>query len=139
MGSTREAQGLQEIGAGAMGALRELVGALNEAITGEDDSAIEDATEAIHDDVLSIEYRSGWTMQGEGLQAEEYCLLLATGGPAVRIIGTIEHEQARDATLQVQDWGTPWTDVALSDDDHDTLLQYARAFCLFHDDGLPMV
>lgn len=139
MSSTREAQSLQEIGAGAMGALRELVGALRDAVADGDQDRIDEAQQAIYDDPLSIEYRSGWTMQGDKMEAQEYCMLLATGGPAVRIVGEVEHEEAKTATLQVQDWGTPWTDVKLSEDDQDILMEYVGQFCLFHDDGLPRV
>ncbi len=50
-----------------------------------------------------------------------------TGGPATRIIGELnEHGEPTRARLQVQDWGTPWTDYRGGD--QETLLTYARCF-----------
>lgn len=84
------------------------------------------AYQAIQDDALSVEVRSGWTTPGEPLTAEEYCLLLTTGGPAVRIVGDIDRGEPTSARLEVQDWGKPWTEYFPADSD--TLLTYARCF-----------
>jgi hypothetical protein len=69
----------------------------------------EDAEQRIQEDPLSLEVRSGWTTLGEPLQAEEFNILLATGGPAVRIVGELDQGQPTRAWLEVQDWFTPWT------------------------------
>jgi hypothetical protein len=39
-----------------------------------------------------------------------FCILLSTGGPALRIVGELNQwqEPAR-CWLEIQDWGTPWT------------------------------
>jgi hypothetical protein len=50
----------------------------------------EDAEQRIHEDPLSLEYRSGWVTNKEDMVAEEFKLLLTTGGPAVQIIGELE-------------------------------------------------
>lgn len=89
----------------------------------------EDAEQRIQEDPLSLQVRSGWHSPGETGEAEEFELLLSTGGPAVRIIGTLdEHGQADSARLQAQDWFTPWTDYrgdAISDEQ---LLTYCNVF-----------
>jgi hypothetical protein len=72
----------------------------------------DDARQRIEEDPLSMEVRSGWRGLGEELQAEEFCLLLSTGGPAVRITGDVdEHGELSRPQLQVQDWFTPWANV----------------------------
>lgn len=80
-----------------------------ESAAGECESE-DDARERIQEDPLSLQFRSGWCGGKSEMVAEEFELLLATGGPAVRIIGEIVDEQAHHPRLQVQDWGTPWTD-----------------------------
>lgn len=87
----------------------------------------EDAEQAINDDPLSVEVRSDWTAPGEELTPAEFCILLCTGGPAVRIVGELDqcNEPVR-AWMEYQDWGTPWTQYF--DADSATLLDYARRF-----------
>ncbi len=90
----------------------------------------ESAEQAIMEDPLSIEYRSGWVTDKSEMVAEEYCILLSTGGPATRIVGDLdEHGEATSARLQVQDWGTPWTEHFVDRSDREALLTYARCFC----------
>ncbi len=87
----------------------------------------EDAEERIRDDPLSLEVRSGWVTPGEDMTAEDFTILLCTGGPAVRIMGELDdHREPRRAWLEVQDWFTPWTQYFGADSD--TLLTYARCF-----------
>lgn len=86
----------------------------------------EAASEAIQEDPLSLEVRSGWTSMGSDLEAEEYCLLLSTGGPAVRIIGELNNGEPTSAKLEVQDWWTPWTEYRKADDD--VLMKYVGRF-----------
>lgn len=97
-----------------------------EAAAGEYDSQ-EAAEAAIQEDPLSVEVRSAWQTVGEELEASEFCILLCTGGPAVRILGELdEHNEPSRAWLEYQDWGTPWTQYF--DADQSTLLDYARRF-----------
>lgn len=99
--------------------------------------------ERIQEDALSVEVRSGWYVPGrsdigEG-KPEEYCILLCTGGPAVRIVGELsEHCEPETARLEMQDWFSPWTEyrplitlrgeTACDPDAQDVLLAYARCF-----------
>jgi len=99
---------------------------LIETVTLDGEEVDEDeARQRIEEDPLSAEVRSGWTTPGEPLEPAEYCLLLTTGGPAVRIVGSLEDGKPDDATLEVQDWGTPWTFHSRDE----VLLTYARCFC----------
>ena len=92
------------------------------------DCADEDtARERMQDDPLSVLVRSGWSTPGGTADAEEFELLLTTGGPAVRIRGSLnEHKEPASAVLQAQDWFTPWTDFEAADED--VLLKYAACF-----------
>lgn len=74
---------------------------------------------------LSLLVRSGWTLPGEKMEAEEYEILLSTGGPALRITGQLSSGEAETARLEWQDWGTPWTEHRC---DTGPILTYARSF-----------
>jgi hypothetical protein len=56
----------------------------------------------------------------------QFVILLSTGGPASRIQGELSNGEPRRAWLEVQDWGTPWTQYFGIK--QDTLLAYARCF-----------
>ena len=87
----------------------------------------EDAETRIQEDALSVEVRSIWHAVGEDDPSiGEFNILLSTGGPASRIIGEFSDGQPIRAWLEVQDWGTPWTQYF--DIEQDTLLVYARCF-----------
>lgn len=101
-----------------------------------------DARQAIEEDALSVEVRSGWNDPGlwsytdarDKPKPEEYRILLCTGGPAVQIIGELsEYGEPETARMQVQDWFAPWTDFRplVAPDNYDSepiLLTYARCF-----------
>jgi hypothetical protein len=86
----------------------------------------DDARQRISEDPLSVEVRSDWTPPGEELEASEFCILLCTGGPAVRIVGELNRGEPCRAWLEYQDWGTPWTQYFGASSD--TLCQYASHF-----------
>lgn len=114
-----------------LSAIKEMVDNLTAAEKADDDKAREEAERTIHEDPLSVLVRSGWHAPGETPSdgAEEYELLLATGGPAVRIRGTLgKWSEPETAVMQYQDWFTPWKDLGASPEDADTLLRYARCF-----------
>lgn len=93
-----------------------------------EDTREEGQTE-IQEDALSVEVRSGWHQPGAKMTASEFCILLCTGGPAVRIIGELNHHnEPENAKLEHQDWGTPWTEYRTSSDEDDVLLDYCRQF-----------
>lgn len=85
----------------------------------------EEAMQRIYESPLSVEFRSGWSSDPQDLQAEEFQILLCTGGPAVRIMGELgfDGEPSR-AWLEFQDWGTPWTQYF--DASQDVLIDFAR-------------
>jgi hypothetical protein len=87
----------------------------------------DEVREALNNDPLSIEYRSGWTSYGDAANPEEFRILLCTGGPAVQIRGELDvHGAPYRAWLEYQDWGTPWT--RYFEADQDTLLAYCQEF-----------
>lgn len=113
---------LQQIGANAYACIRELVDALNAV-----DVCNEDAVRRIEENALSVQVRSGWTNVGADLEAEEYCILLSTGGPATRIVGALDDwRDPISAKLEAQDWFEPWTEYVGAE--QDILLDYARCF-----------
>lgn len=90
----------------------------------------DEARERIMEDPLSLEVRSDWTALGEKLTASEFCILLCTGGPAVRIVGELsQHGEPESCRIQHQDWGTPWTEHFLNSDQREIVLTYCRQFC----------
>lgn len=116
--------------------IREMVAALKKAESGtgednaRDDLAYEDAEQTIHEDPLSVEVRSAWhepgkePEQGEG----EFCILLCTGGPACRIIGRLDRGEPETARLEHQDWGTPWTEWRMTQEEEEDVLRYCQCF-----------
>lgn len=105
--------------------LAELVAAAGEA------ESTDDARERIEEDALSVEVRSDWHRPGDTCEPAEFCILLCTGGPAVRIVGDLDRGQPSRPRLQYQDWFTPWTDLILTADDgidDDALQAYCECF-----------
>lgn len=87
-----------------------------------------DADQRICEDPLSISVRSDWEVLGAELEPAEYQILLSTGGPASRIVGELDqYGEPASASLEVQDWFTPWTEYEGSDEE--VLLRYAGRFC----------
>lgn len=106
--------------------IEEMVINLNTAREQENDKAIEEAQQIISEDPLCVQVRSGWSNVGEPLEASEYEILLAWGGPAVRIAGDLnEDHEPESAKLEFQDWNIPWEGVYFEEE---ILLQYARNF-----------
>lgn len=84
------------------------------------------AEQRIQDDALEVSVRSGWESSKDEFEAEDFIILLCTGGPAVRIRGELSDGQPDRAWLEYQDWGTPWT--RFFDVEQDALLAYAQCF-----------
>jgi hypothetical protein len=116
----------REQGQAQYDSIRELVARLN------DDADNDRAREAILEDALSVLVRSGWHEPGKDAdKPEEFEILLCTGGPAVRLIGTLnQYGEPETVGMQVQDWFQPWTEFrpATAPHDQDVLLTYARCF-----------
>jgi len=101
----------------------------------EDYHDADEAEQRIHEDPLSVQVRNDWHDPGKpgGTDPVEYEILLCTGGPAVRIRGTLDqYSQPDTARLDYSDWGTPWTQyrhpAAEATRYRETLLAYARQF-----------
>ena len=96
---------------------------------------VDDIDREIDQSPLSVEVRSPWYQPGSDPREHtpcEFCILLSTGGPALRIVGDLDDNgEPTTAQLQWQDWGTPWTEFwpAHSDDARVTLLLFASRFC----------
>ena len=90
-------------------------------------SDYDEALTQIQDDPLCIEVRSGWCTPSDGLEAEEFRILLCTGGPAVQIVGELDNGEPTRAWIEHQDWYEPWVEFH-GDRDTDALLTYCRQF-----------
>ena len=98
------------------------------------DPDTEDYYEEIHqeiqEDPLSVQVRTGWFTVGEPQPpVEEFCILLVTGGPAVRIRGSLgAYTEPERAYLEHQDWFEPWVELPLAAEEEEILLSYCREF-----------
>lgn len=112
----------------------EMVARLRQAEADNDDKAVEEAIQAIQEDPLSVEVRTGWYSYSTAQyviepQVEEYLILLCTGGPACKIVGNLsETGEPETARIEYQDWGTPWIEYPLTSTQEATVLEYARQF-----------
>ena len=94
------------------------------------DAVVDGIRDRVTEDPLSVQVRSDWHDLGEAPENAEFCILLCTGGPAVRITGDLYDEQVQSCRLQHQDWGTPWTDSIVVDPNQKQALQwYCDQFC----------
>lgn len=126
---TTKTPSIREQAEGQIESIMELVKALTDARAIDDESAMEYARLAISEDALSVEVRSGWVTLGTPFpEAAEFKILLATGGPASRIVGTLDRGEPESARLEWQDWGTPWTEVPVTSEEQEAILTYAREF-----------
>lgn len=110
--------------------IEEMLADLAKASDDGDTNAVDSATQTIQESVLSVLVRDGWHTPGSPAEdgAEEYEILLTTGGPALRIYGKInQYDEAETAELQVQDWFKPWTPY-LDGIKEQTLLDFTRHF-----------
>jgi hypothetical protein len=91
----------------------------------------QDAEEAIWLAPLSVKVRTSWHDVGAEEKPDEFCILLSTGGPALRIAGNLdEYSEPYGECLQWQDWGTPWTTYYISSrEERDALSSFVRSFC----------
>lgn len=114
-----------------LASIREMVAELRAAEMSEDGDKVDGALQRIWEDPLSVTVRSGWYTLDEGPAGpEEFQILLCWGGPACRITGGLSDTRADLSTvkLQYQDWGTPWTDYALTDEEREDIGRYCAEF-----------
>jgi hypothetical protein len=114
MNDTAKVDRAEENARGWLEEMTRMVAAANDATN---DETTEAASEEIAESVLACEtYRS-------------FEILLTTGGPALRIVGTLDtHCEPEGVELQKQDWGTPWTRVALTGAEQETVERFASHF-----------
>ena len=85
--------------------------------------------ESVLNSALSVEFRSGWySSLDDELVPEEFKILLTWGGPALRIIGELDNYGPVNPKLQFQDWGTPWTDLEITEDQQKALNWFCNCF-----------
>ena len=97
--------------------------------TNEDEEKLEEIKESVLNSALSVEFRSGWySSLDDELVPEEFKILLTWGGPALRIIGELDNYIPINPKLQFQDWGTPWTDFKITEDQQDALNWFCNCF-----------
>ena len=108
--------------------LRELITAAT--IEGEIQKDADAVRERIQEGPLSVEVRSDWQTPGSfDTKPSEFCILLSTGGPALRLCGDLnEYGEPTRAYLQHQDWGTSWTDYFPGSGSGEVLLTYCQQF-----------
>ena len=100
---------------GQLESIKELYRNYQEAESNDDYEAQDAIREEALNDALSVEFRSGWSTNSEDMKAEEFKILLSTGGPACQIIGKLDqYKQPTDIEIQYQDWGTPWENLVLN-------------------------
>lgn len=66
----------------------------------------EQAREAIECDPLSVEVRSGWASSTDEFEAEEFRIVLCTGGPHVELVGDLDRGTPSRVRVIYKDWGT---------------------------------
>lgn len=91
----------------------------------------EDTRRRIHEHPLNVQVRTNrfHDPQVEGIDPDEYMILLCTGGPAVRIVGELnEYNEPVSAEIQFQDWFEEWADLGISGADEETVIRYALQF-----------
>jgi len=90
----------------------------------------EDVEEQLREMPLSVMVRDGWRTIGSPSEGpEEFEILLGTGGPARRVIGTLdEHSEPLNVRYQYQDWFKPWTDGHIRGKEKDLIRRFASLF-----------
>ena len=84
--------------------------------------------ESILNSALSVQFRSGWENFKEDFEPTEFKILLSWGGPALQIIGELDNYGPVNPKLQFQDWGTPWTDLKITEDQQKALNWFCNCF-----------
>lgn len=86
----------------------------------------DEAQERIQEDPLSVETRSGWVSMGDTMDAEEFRIVLCTGGPHVELVGDLRNGSPSSVRILYHDWSESGE---LFDFDHDAVLTYCEQFC----------
>lgn len=98
-----------------------------QACAGECESE-DDALKLVSEDPLSIQLSGTWDA-GSVPVADKAIILLAWGGPAVRIVCELTTDmEPHRAWIEAQDWGTPWTEYNGDAISSEALLRYCSCF-----------
>lgn len=115
------------------GAAAEVLSDLDwDAETGTPDSLQEAVTQYAQEMPLTVMVRSDWQPIGGSFQAQEFEILLSTGGSACRIIGELDRgsvawQSGCRPILQHQDWFKPWVESSYGIDTN-ALLWFCEQF-----------
>ena len=100
--------------------------------TQDQEEQLEEIRESIINSALSVEFRNGWYSDLYHLKGVtepiEFKILLSWGGPAIRVIGEFEENYAVNPKQLYQDWGTPWTDLEITEDQQNALNWFCNCF-----------
>lgn len=88
----------------------------------------DEAAQVIQEDALSVEVRSGWQSYGDTLEAEEFRIVLCTGGPHCQLVGELYEGTPTRVWLEYSDWGTGLTEYPTMGSENAALLTYAQQF-----------
>ena len=115
-----------------MDSISDMLRRYREAQEAEGYADMEAVEQEIYEDPLEISVRSLWTPLGHAMEADEFRILLCTGGPAVQIVGDLDEDRSvfGQPRLEYQDWFTPWTNCPLTEDQRKDLLDYCTMFNL---------
>lgn len=82
---------------------------------------------------LSVLFRSAWSPGREFLAGGgEAEILLGTGGPAVRIMATIDAKKGLvSPRIEAQNWGIPWTKAKTTEAEDKALAAFVQRFNVF--------
>ena len=112
----------------------------NQLVSGESDEVSLDGetftdaaafADQVQGTALDIQIRGPWHSPGVDDSAPaEFQILVTTGGPAFRIIGELDqYNNPRNVRAEHQDWGTPWTEVDLDNEQQEAVDWFASLFC----------
>ena len=92
-----------------------------------DNASEEEAREAIQQDALSVEVRSGWASSKEEFEPEEFRIVLCTGGPHVELVGDPDGGTPSRIRVRYRNWGTSG-EYFPSSDESNALEKYCAEF-----------
>ena len=113
----------------------DLVEELDKARESGDDYETDKVRQRIYEDPLEV---TGSTQRADhnrfhnpdiDVEPDEYMILLCTGGPAVRITGSLdEYGEPCSAVIEHNDWFGQWKVYLPNSDEEGAVLEYARNF-----------
>ena len=88
----------------------------------------EEVEQAIQEEPLSVEVRSGWASSFHSFEVDEFRIVLCTGGPHVEIRGDIGlHGEPQDVKVFYADWDERG-EYVLSDEEREAVTEFCQQF-----------